>query len=68
MAKSGPRKINRYTGQFKATAVKLRSLPGVLTQDVAGALDIHPFMRSLWDSTGIPLWNSSGARGVCLLK
>ena len=48
MARSGPRKINRYTEEFKATAVKLSSLPGVLIQDVAGALDIHPFMLSLW--------------------
>ncbi len=30
MARSGPRRINRYTEQFKATAVKLSSLPGVL--------------------------------------
>jgi transposase len=28
--------------------VKLSSLPGVLIQDVAAALDIHPFMLSLW--------------------
>lgn len=48
MAKSGPRKVARYGDQFKATAVKLSSLPGVLIQDVAQALDIHPFMLSLW--------------------
>jgi transposase len=40
--------VARYGGQFKATAVKLSSLPGVLIQDVAAALDIHPFMLSLW--------------------
>jgi transposase len=28
--------------------VKLSSLPGVLIQDVAKALDVHPFMLSLW--------------------
>jgi transposase len=28
--------------------VKLSSLPGVLIQDVAAALDVHPFMLSLW--------------------
>jgi transposase len=28
--------------------VKLSKLPGVLIQDVAQALDIHPFMLSLW--------------------
>jgi len=48
MARAGPRKIARYGEQFKATAVKLSSLPGVLIQDVAAALDIHPFMLSLW--------------------
>ena len=48
MAKAGPRKIARYGAKFKATAVKLSSLPGVLIQDVASALDIHPFMLSLW--------------------
>src|SRR4030081_2044812 len=48
MARAGSRKIARYGEQFKATAVKLSSLPGVLIQDVAAALDIHPFMLSLW--------------------
>jgi len=48
MARAGPRKITRYGEQFKATAVKLSSLPGVLIQDVAAALDIQPFMLSLW--------------------
>ncbi len=47
MARAGPQKIARYGEQFKATAVKLSSLRGVLIQDVA-ALDIHPFMLSLW--------------------
>jgi transposase len=28
--------------------VKLSSLPGVRIKDVAAALDIHPFMLSLW--------------------
>ena len=48
MARPGPRKTNRYGDRFKATAVKLSSVPGVLIQDVAAALDIHPFMLSLW--------------------
>lgn len=48
MARAGPRKVARYGDQFKATAVKLSGLPGVLIQDVAAALDIHPFMLSLW--------------------
>jgi len=48
VAKAGPRKIEKYGEKFKATAVKLSSLPGVLIQDVAAALDVHPFMLSLW--------------------
>jgi transposase len=48
MATPGPRKTRRYGDRFKATAVKLSSVPGVLIQDVAAALDIHPFMLSLW--------------------
>lgn len=48
MARAGPRKVARYGDRFKATAVKLSSLPGVLIQAVARALDIHPFMLSLW--------------------
>jgi transposase len=40
--------VARYGDQFKATAVKLSSLRGVLIKDVAAALDIHPFMLSLW--------------------
>ena len=48
MAKASPRKIEKYGDRFKATAVKLSSLPGVQVKDVAAALDIHPFMLSLW--------------------
>jgi transposase len=48
MARASPRKVARYDDRFKATAVKLSGLPGVLIQDVAAALDIHPFMLSLW--------------------
>jgi transposase len=48
VAKAGSRKIAKYGERFKATAVKLSSLPGVLIQDVAAALDVHPFMLSLW--------------------
>jgi transposase len=48
MARAGPRKVARYGDSFKATAVKLSSLSGVLIKDVAAALDIHPFMLSLW--------------------
>jgi len=48
MPKPGLRKINRYSESFKATAVKLAHLKGVLKQDVAESLDIHPFMLSRW--------------------
>jgi transposase len=48
VAKAGQRKVSRYGDRFKATAVKLSSLRGVLIKDVAEALDIHPFMLSLW--------------------
>ncbi len=48
MAKSGPRKTQRYSQEFKATAVRISELPDVLIQDVADALDIHPFMLSRW--------------------
>jgi transposase len=48
VARAGPRKVERYGDRFKATAVKLSSLPGVRIKDVAAALDIHPFMLSLW--------------------
>ena len=48
MAKAGPRKTNGYGAHFKATAVRLSELPDVLIQDVAAALDIHPFMLSRW--------------------
>jgi transposase len=48
MPKPGLRKINRYSESFKATAVKLAQMRGVLKQDVAESLDIHPFMLSRW--------------------
>lgn len=48
MAKAGQRKTNRYSQEVKATAVRLSDLPDVLIQDVADALDIHPFMLSRW--------------------
>jgi transposase len=46
MPRAGLRKISRYSGEFKATAVKLSSR--VLIQDVARELDVHPFMLSRW--------------------
>jgi transposase len=48
VGKPGPRKIHRYSVEFKLTAVKLSHMPGVEVQTVASALDIHPFMLSRW--------------------
>jgi transposase-like protein len=39
----GPRKVHRYSVEFKLKAVKLSDLAGVQVQDVADALEIHPF-------------------------
>jgi transposase len=48
MPRPGPRTLSRDSEQFKATAVRLRRLPGVRVQDVAASLCIHPFMLSRW--------------------
>ena len=42
------RRVARYDLEFKRQAVLLSSQPGVLAQDVARELDIHPFMLSRW--------------------
>lgn len=44
----GPKKIHRYSDEFKVQAVRLSLSPDIQTQDVAKALDIHPFMLSRW--------------------
>ena len=44
----GPRKVHRYSDEFKRKAVSLSGLAGVQVKDVAEALDIHPFMLSRW--------------------
>jgi len=44
----GPKKVHRYTVEFKIQAVRLSLHPDIQTQDVAKALDIHPFMLSKW--------------------
>ena len=44
----GPKKVHRYTVEFKIQAVRLANHPEIQTQDVAHALDIHPFMLSKW--------------------
>lgn len=39
---------NSYDDDFKATAVALTEIPGVLSQHVAEALDIHVVMLYRW--------------------
>jgi transposase len=61
----GPKKVHRYSNEFKIQAVKLSMLPDVQTQDVAQALDIHPFMLSRWkkeyrDGKLKPVANATG--------
>src|SRR5262245_15527969 len=48
MARTGPKKTQRYGVEFKRTAVQLSCRPGLQVQAVAEALDIHPFMLSRW--------------------
>jgi transposase len=48
MPRAGPRKVQRYSLEFKLKAVKLSQLKGVEVQAVADALEIHPFMLSKW--------------------
>ena len=44
MPRSGPRKLHKYSDEFKLTAVRLSQQPGIQVQTVAAALEIHPFM------------------------
>ena len=48
MPRSGPRKVYKYSDEFKLTAVRLSQQPGIQVQTVAAALAIHPFMLSKW--------------------
>jgi transposase len=48
VGRPGPRKIQKYSLEFKRAAVKLSQMRGVEVQTVAEALDIHPFMLSRW--------------------
>ncbi len=48
MAKGGMKKVNRYSNEFKITAIRLAGMPGTLLQDVAKILNIHPIMLSRW--------------------
>ncbi len=66
----GPKKVNRYTVEFKVQAVKLANHPEIQTQDVAKALDIHPFMLSKWkkDYREGKLRPAAAAAGLSLPK
>ena len=44
----GPRKLYRYSSEFRATAVRVSELSGVAVQDVAQSLDVNPFLLSRW--------------------
>ena len=48
MPRAGQKKTQRYSQDFKRTAVLLSQRPGLQVQVVAEALDIHPFMLSRW--------------------
>lgn len=48
MPQAGPRKVQRYSLEFRLKAVKLSYLKDVEAQAVAAALEIHPFMLSRW--------------------
>ena len=43
-----PKRIGNYGNDFKVKAVRLTFMKGTRVQDVARALDIHPFMLSRW--------------------
>jgi len=45
---NNPRKTWHYTNEFKVKAVQLSLIDGIQVQEVANALDIHPFMLSRW--------------------
>ncbi len=67
MPRAGPRKVQRYSLEFKLKAVKLSQLKDVEVQAVAEALEIHPFMLSRWrkqarDGSVVPPWPSVSSR------
>lgn len=48
MPRAGPRRITKYSRDFKLAAVRLSHQADLQVQAVAAALDIHPFMLSKW--------------------
>jgi len=45
---NNPRKTWHYSKEFKVKAVQLSLIEGIQVQEVASALNIHPFMLSRW--------------------
>lgn len=43
-----PKKAYKYPDEFKSAAVQMSLVEGVLVNNVANSLDIHPFMLSKW--------------------
>jgi transposase len=65
MARTIKRAYARYAESFKAEAVRLASQSGILVQDVAASLDIHPFMLSRWKKQsreGLIMANQSASK------
>jgi transposase len=65
--RAGPKKVHRYSLEFKLKAVKLSQLKGVEVQAVADALEIHPFMLSRWRKEardGVLRGRVSGSKAV----
>jgi transposase len=48
MARAGPKRVAKYSLEFKRHAVRLTLMNGVEVQAVAKALDVHPYMLSRW--------------------
>ena len=48
MPRAAPKKVHRYSLEFKQRAARLRQLADVEVRAVAQALGIHPFMLSRW--------------------
>jgi transposase len=48
MPRAGPKRVQRYSLEFKRAAVRLSEIPGLEVQAIAEALVIHPAMLSRW--------------------
>ena len=52
MGRAGPKKVHRYSLEFKRAAVKLSQLRDVQVQAIGEALASHPFMLYRWRKEG----------------